>query len=284
LGIDLSPNSKQCNFDCLYCELKAAKTVSTQDSSIPIKDILDEVTKALCKYPNIDVITLTANGEPTLYPELDRLIEELNKIKQNKKLLILSNGSTIYQNSIFRSLQQIDIVKLSLDCATNRCFKKLDRANSSVDLQKIIDAIIRFSKVYNGDLILEVLFVDGINTQEDEIEKLYQILKQIDPTRIDIGTIDRPPAYDVKAVNFSFLEMVAKKMQNLPVNITYKNRPKALQSFSEDEIIKLLKMRPLTQEDITNTFDKNSKNILNELIEQRKVMVHNNSGVKFYKI
>ena len=28
LGIDLSPDQKSCNFDCLYCELKKAKTRS----------------------------------------------------------------------------------------------------------------------------------------------------------------------------------------------------------------------------------------------------------------
>ena len=27
LGIDLSPDQKSCNFDCLYCELKKAKTI-----------------------------------------------------------------------------------------------------------------------------------------------------------------------------------------------------------------------------------------------------------------
>jgi wyosine [tRNA(Phe)-imidazoG37] synthetase (radical SAM superfamily) len=32
LGIDLSPSKKQCNFDCLYCELEGAKTVDKMDN------------------------------------------------------------------------------------------------------------------------------------------------------------------------------------------------------------------------------------------------------------
>ena len=73
LGIDLSASIKQCNFDCLYCELKAFKTVSKQNDSIEVKFYIDEVEKALVKFPEIEVITITANGEPTLYPYLDRL-------------------------------------------------------------------------------------------------------------------------------------------------------------------------------------------------------------------
>jgi wyosine [tRNA(Phe)-imidazoG37] synthetase (radical SAM superfamily) len=284
LGIDLSPNIKQCNFDCLYCELAASKTISKQNSSPKVSDIIDQVKDAIQKHQQIEVITLTANGEPTLYPYLDQLIDELNKIKQNKKLLILSNGSTIYKNNIFRSLQQIDIVKLSLDCATQKCFKKLDRANNSVELHKIIDGIITFSKVYNGDLILEVLFVDGINTKDDEIDKLYQILKQIKPNRVDIGTIDRPPAYDVKPIGFDKLQEIANKFTDINVNITFKNRPKSLQSFNHQEIIKLLKMRPLTQDDIDNTFDTSSVEILKKLIQDKIISVVESSGVLFYKI
>ena len=67
LGIDLSPTHKQCNFDCLYCELEKQKTIPTQIDSIGVDEYIIEVTKALEKYPEIEVLTITANGEPTMY-------------------------------------------------------------------------------------------------------------------------------------------------------------------------------------------------------------------------
>jgi len=76
LGIDLSPSFKQCNFDCLYCELAPTPTMSKQTHSINVKEYIDAVKIALEKNPEIEVITLTANGEPTLYPELSKLIDE----------------------------------------------------------------------------------------------------------------------------------------------------------------------------------------------------------------
>ena len=118
LGIDLSPSSKQCNFDCLYCELKGAKTVNKATNTPTVKEVIAALEVALPTQKNLDVITLTANGEPTLYPDLDTLVEEVLKIQNRPKLLILSNGSTINDETIQATLSKIDIVKLSLDCVS----------------------------------------------------------------------------------------------------------------------------------------------------------------------
>jgi wyosine [tRNA(Phe)-imidazoG37] synthetase (radical SAM superfamily) len=283
LGIDLSPSKKQCNFDCLYCELEAAKTVSKMDEYPSVIDIIKEIKKNFEIHPKIDVLTLTCNGEPTLYPKLDELIDEINKIKGNTKTLILSNGSTIYKKDIFNALLKIDIVKLSLDCISEKCFKKLDRVNSSVETQKIVPAMVEFSKKTKNDFVIEILFVKDLNDKEDEISLLHKSLIQINPTRVDIGTIDRPPAYKVKPVSYEFLEKVANRFKNINVNIVFKNRPKLIQSFNIDKIILLLKRRPLTNEDVENTFDEESKLILNTLVEKKIVIIINSSGVNFYK-
>ena len=283
LGIDLSPAKKQCNFDCLYCELEGAKTVDKMDEYPSVKDIIKEINNSFKIHPIIDVLTLTCNGEPTLYPKLNELIDEINKIKGSTKTLILSNGSTIYKEDVFNTLLKIDIVKLSLDCVSEKCFKKLDRVNSSVETQKIVPSMIEFSQKTQKDLVLEILFVKDLNDKDEEISLLYQALIQINPTRVDIGTIDRPPAYDVKPVSYEFLQSVANKFININVNIVYKNRPKSIQSFSLNEITSMLKRRPLTREDIENMFDIESKNILDSLIKDEIVTIINSSGVDFYK-
>ncbi len=283
LGIDLSPNAKQCNFDCLYCELKPAKTVNIQTFSPKVSDIIQKVKISLKKHPNINVITLTANGEPTLYPHLDELILELDKIKNNVQTLILSNGGNIYDKSIQQTLTKLDIVKLSLDCISHKCFKKLDRINSDIDCKRILEGMIKFRKLYDKELITETLFVKDLNDSDDEIKLLNDALQQIQPNRVDIGTIDRPPAYDVQPIDFNTLTSIANTFHSLPVNITYKNRQQKIQSFSKKEIINLLKMRPLTFEDIDNTFDKNSKDIINDLVKNSIISIVKVSSVEFYK-
>ncbi|VAY86896.1 Putative Fe-S oxidoreductase [hydrothermal vent metagenome] len=283
LGINLSPTLKQCNFDCLYCELKPANTVDKQISTPKVSNIILEVRNTIEKYPSINVITLTADGEPTLYPYLDQLITQLNIIKGDIKTLILSNGGNIYDQNIQKTLTKLDIVKLSLDCISSKCFKKLDRTNKSVDCQKIADGMINFRKLYNKELIIEILFVKDLNDNDDEIKLLKYVLQKIKPNRIDIGTIDRPPAYDVRPITYNKLKQIANKLENLPVCITYKNRLKAIQSFTKTNIINLLKMRPLTKEDIENTFDDLSKKRLQTLLKDDIIYSTMISSVQFYK-
>ena len=282
LGIDLSPSKKQCNFDCLYCELEGAKTVDKMDIYPSVDEIIKEVKLNIQKH-KLDVITITCNGEPTLYPKLDELVDKLNEIKENRKILILSNGSMIYKKEIFEILLKIDLVKLSLDCVSEKCFKKLDRQNNSVDINKIVPSMIEFSQKTKNDFFIEVLFVKDLNDNNEEVDLLYDALKKINPKRVDIGTIDRPPAYGVKPVSFDFLESVAEKFLRLNTNIVFKNRPKLIQSFSKDEIIAILKRRPLTKEDIENLFDENSKNELQVLVSENIINIINSAGVEFYK-
>ncbi len=283
LGVDLSPSKKQCNFDCLYCELEGAKTVDKMDTNPSIVEIINAIKESFDKHPKIDVITLTANGEPTLYPNLNELIDEINKIKGDTKTLILSNGSTIYKKEIYDALLKIDTVKLSLDCVSEKCFKKLDRVNKNVEIEKIIPSMVNFSIETKNDFVLEILFVKDLNDKEDEIVLLYDAVKKINPKRVDIGTIDRPPAYDVKPVSYEFLESVADRFENINTNIIYKNRPKSIQYYDKDEIKSMLKRRPLTKEDIQNMFDEESKLILNDLLENKFISLVNSSGDEFYK-
>jgi len=284
LGIDLSPSTKQCNFDCLYCELKPAKTISAMDTYPKVSDVIEAVQVAFSKHEKIDVLTITANGEPTLYPHLDELINELDLIKGNAKTLILSNGGSIYKKEIQQTLKKLDMVKLSLDCISEECFKKLDRNNKSVEVEKIVEGMIEFRALYDKSFVLEVLVVKDLNDKPKEIELLYEAIKKINPNRVDVGTIDRPPAYDVKPVSYETLESIANSFEGINVNIAYKNRPNAVQDFTQDEILILLERRPLTFEDIENMFTKPSQDILELLVNSGKVNVVDSSGVKFYKI
>ena len=265
LGIDLSPDVKSCNFDCIYCELDRAQKRDKIENPPKIDDILKDVKEGIKRY-NFDVLTITANGEPTLYPYLDELIDELQKL--NKKLLILSNSSTIFKPTIQNALKKLDIVKLSLDTANPKTFKKIDRPLKGIEIDKIIEGIKRFSKIYKGELIVEILVVQGINDKKEEFIKLNKVLNQINPTRVDISTIDRPPAYDVEPVEYERLFELSKEIKNQHIFIaSRKNLENKKESLSKEDILTTLKKRPFTESDIENIFDDNSKKLFFELLE-----------------
>ena len=285
LGIDLSPAFKQCNFDCVYCELKGAKPIKKMQEVVSVQKVMDSLKNALIKHSDIDVITLTANGEPTLYPYLDELVTEINKIKKNYKLLILSNGASIIDENIQKILANIDIVKLSLDCVSAKCFKKIDRPYKDTNIDNIISAMKKFSKHYKGSLVMEVIVVEGINDKDEEFEKLNLVLNDIKPTRVDISTIDRPPAYKVKQVSTEHLEELSDKIKSLHVSIAYrKDYEGNKNSFSEDEILNLISKRPQSIDDINFGFDEKTKFRFDKLLTEKRIVEEKIAGTSFYAI
>ena len=276
LGVDLSSGRKRCNFDCIYCELEKAKRVDIYDNPPDYKEILDEIKIATKKY-EFDVLTITSNGEPTLYPYLDELVDNLKE----HKLLILSNSSTIYKKNIQKTLKKFDIVKLSLDAVSEDIFKKIDRP-LNVDINDIINGIIEFRRVYNKELIIEILVVKGINDKEEEFEKLNEVLKKIKPNRIDISTIDRPPAYNVEPVSIKKLFELSKKITNQCVFIPTREKLQFKYELNKNELLNTLKKRPFSESDV-NILDEKSLKIFNDLLKENMLEEIWVGGIKFYK-
>ena len=285
LGVDLSPGKKQCNFDCLYCELDPAKTMDEYDDVVSVEEITTALKKALKEHDDIDFITLTANGEPTLYPYLSKLIDEINTFKGSTKTLILSNAANIDDVKVQEALLKLDEVKLSLDCATQKCLQKLDRSHKGIEVENIKAGMLAFKSKYSGPLVIEILIVKTLNDSKEEIEKLNEYLLQLQPTRIDIGTIDRPPAFDVKPVSYEkLLEISHLFDSSLPVYIASRKKAEiSASSYSDEEIHETLSKRPLTVEDIQALFDEQSQNRVQNLLRKEKIKRVSTNGVEFYK-
>ncbi|MGH1601369.1 radical SAM protein [Campylobacter majalis] len=283
LGIDLSPSKKSCNFDCVYCELKGAKTTDKIENPVSVDEILTEVKAALKKHQNIDVITLTANGEPSLYPNLKELIFELNRIKTTQKLLILSNGTAVLDEIKFQSLLDLDIVKFSLDSANQKTFNKIDR-NAKISVNNIIKKMIKFRQAFKGELVLEILIVSGFNDTKDAMLALNQAIKHIRPDRVDISTIDRPPAYNVKPVSNELLGQLSTFITNAPVFIASKKQSTQKYDFSQDDIKQLLARRPQSTQNVDENFSDISRANLKILLDKNEVKCVNLAGVSFFKL
>ena len=284
LGIDLSPSKKQCNFDCVYCELDPKKAQEKQDEIISIDKIISEVKVMLEKNVEFDLLTLTANGEPSRYPYLNELILSLRSIAKDKKLLILSNGTAVLDEDKFNALLKLDVVKFSLDSAVAKTFYRIDRALKNIDLEKMIEKMADFRARFNGDLIMEILVVKDLNDNEEEFKALNQALKKIMPLRVDLSTIDRPPAYAVKKVSEEKLLELSKLIDSTPVLLAKRHYEGEKLSFNEEELLKMLHLRSQSEIDIEVKFDEQSKTLLNQLIKEKKVKILDLAGVKFYKV
>ena len=285
LGVDLSPGKKQCNFDCLYCELEAAKTVSAYDEVVSVETIITALKASLKEHQDIDFITLTANGEPTLYPYLSELVDAINTFKGSIKTLILSNAANIDDAKVQEALLKIDEVKLSLDCATQKCLQKLDRSHAGIEVEHIKSGMLEFKAKYKGILVIEILIVKTLNDRPEEIAKLNEYLLRLQPVRIDIGTIDRPPAYKVEPVSYErLLEISHLFDSSLPIYIVSRKKAEMTPShYNEEQILQTLSQRPLTAEDIEALFDEESQKSFDTLLIAEKIKKVTANGVEFYK-
>ena len=268
LGIDLSPQRKQCNFNCVYCELGAARPVSAMSEPCEIDPVIAELKTAL---QDIDVITITANGEPTLHPRFAELASALKALNLPQKLLVLSNGSLVRENSA--ALMKLDICKFSLDSALAKSFRKVDGPHAGISAEDIVSAIADFAREFRGELDIEILVVHGINDTQEDFAALNAALARINPHRVDLGTIDRPPAYRVQGVSEAQLRYLATFIENQNVNIIAAPKYASERlSFSEDEILHTLARRPQRTSDVEAMFDEASAQLLKRLVDAGKVV------------
>lgn len=286
LGIDLSPKTKQCNYDCLYCELKGKKAQDSMQEILEVEEILEAIKKGLKQFKNIQSLTITANGEPTLYPYLYELMLRLEDIKGRVQTLLLTNGSLLWDLSVSRACLLFDKVKFSLDAISPEVFKKIDRPTKNISLEQILQGIYQFSADFSGELYAEILFVKNINDNLDEIKKMARFLAPMRLKRLDISSIDRPPAYKVSPIPQEQLEIFARIFRDfkIPTFLPTRtpNTKKENLNLSQDEILKTLALRPMSKEDIESLWNKESINKLEILHQEKKVSINNVNGINFF--
>lgn len=286
LGIDLSPKTKQCNYDCLYCELKGKKAQDSMQEILEVEEILEAIKKGLKQFKNIQSLTITANGEPTLYPYLYELMLRLEDIKDGVQTLLLTNGSLLWDLSVSRACLLFDKVKFSLDAISPEVFKKIDRPTKNISLEQILQGIYQFSADFSGELYAEILFVKNINDSLDEIKKMARFLAPMRLKRLDISSIDRPPAYKVSPIPQEQLEIFARIFRDfkIPTFLPTRtpNTKKENLNLSQDEILKTLALRPMSKEDIESLWNEESINRLEILHQQGKIKLSKNNEVEFY--
>ena len=66
-----------------------------------------------------------------------------------------------------------------------------------------------FRREYAGKIWLEVFILKGVNDGDADIEALRLALQRIRPDKVQLNTLDRPPAYPgVESADFAHLERI----------------------------------------------------------------------------
>ena len=250
LGIDLVP-FKTCTYDCIYCQLgrTTCKTLERKEW-VPLDAVLIELEGKLSLRP--DYLTLSGSGEPTLYSRLDELIDRIKGLT-DIPVAVLTNGSLLWQEEVQQQLAAADLVIPSLDAGDPAAFHLINRPHETLDFEQMLSGLIAFRRHYHGQYWLEVLLVGTFTDFESELAAIRACVTQIDPDRVLLGTVTRPPAedYALAVPQERLIELAATFSPPAEVLEEFHN-PNSVQHFSasRDDILELLARRPCTVNDI----------------------------------
>ena len=203
LGINLLPaDGKVCSFNCVYCECgfnedhRPTLPFPTREE---VANKLEQKLHEMVSEGQLpDVLTFAGNGEPTCHPHFAEIIDDTIRLRNQycpqAKVSVLSNSTMIHRQQVHDALMRVDNNILKLDTIDPIYINKVDRPNSTYDVNTIIGRM----KAFNGHIIIQTMFMRGEykgesidNTGEEYVAPWLEVVKEINPQQVMIYTIDR---------------------------------------------------------------------------------------------
>lgn len=288
LGVDIIP-SKTCSFDCIYCQLGRTtnKTVIRKEY-VPSSKILSDIRKVLRSERRIDYITFSGSGEPTLNSALGKIIREIKKMT-SIPVAVLTNSSLLTRKTVRKALMAADLVVPSLDAASQDIFSKVNRPHPHLKIEEIIRSLKEFRCQFKGSLWLEIMLVKGVNDSPSNIKKFKKAIAKINPDKIQLNTVYRPPAEAfARPLSYEELEEIRKVLgEKCEIIAEFKKKDQLpLSKNLQEAIYSLVKRRPATLSDISLSLGQHKNEILkhlNVLLEEGKVKSTLHRGFRYYE-
>ena len=173
---------------------------------------------------SLDRITVAGHGEPTLHPEFEDIVERLvdirDRLAPELRLAVLSNSTTAAWPSVRRALGLFDERYMKLDAGDPITYAHVNGLGTSVGT--VVDALRDLPRV-----VVQSMFVtDGKgrvdNTTEGAIAEWLAAIDAIQPSRVQVYTLDRPPALEgLRPVGVRRLREIAERvrLREIPADV-----------------------------------------------------------------
>jgi wyosine [tRNA(Phe)-imidazoG37] synthetase (radical SAM superfamily) len=195
LGINNIP-PKTCTYSCVYCQV--GQTDHLQDSRQVFynpKKIFEQVEKkvreATLRGESIDYLSFVSDGEPTLDINIGAEIELLKSL--GFKIAVITNASLLWMEELRRDLYNADLVSIKIDTVNEEIWRKINRPHPSMQLNKILNGILDFSREYRGELITESMIIKSMMESPETIEKTADFVSVVNPETSYLAVPTRPP-------------------------------------------------------------------------------------------
>ncbi len=230
LGVNLLPvESKLCNFDCIYCECgwnADHKGLRRFNSREAVRDMLAATLDRMASEGALpDVITFAGNGEPTMHPDFEAIIDDTIALRDEKapmaKVSVLSNATQIHREDVRRALLHVDNNILKLDSAFDDTVQLINKPCGDYRVRRQVELM----KLFDGHFILQTMFLRGEyngrrvdNTTEEQVVAWLNLVKEMSPQKVMVYSLDRDtPCPTLERVSREELMAIALRVEQLGI-------------------------------------------------------------------
>lgn len=223
LGLNLSPTAyKVCSFNCVYCHYGWTKDL-TSDLSAYVKDLptpqaveeaLERTLRTLDPPPQY--ITFSGNGEPTLHPDFEEIVERVVAVRDRlgveAKVAALSNSTGLADEGVLRGLAKLDVRIMKLDAGTDVVLERINRPAVDIRVSDIVEGLKKLSAV-----TMQSMFAEGAvsNTGDGDVDAWVDRVEEVAPQVMQIYSLENAPAMSsLTGVPANKLAKIARKVKD----------------------------------------------------------------------
>lgn len=232
LGIDpLSQEVKVCSFNCIYCQLGDTQELSLERKIYVDVDLIMKELKALPPL-DIDYITFSGRGEPTLAKNLKDMVKMVKQVRR-EPIAILTNSSLLYDEEVRRALMEVDFAIAKLDAASGDSLRRINRPHPEINFEDILNSIKQFRSSYKGRFGIQVMFLED---NKIDAPAIAEIVRGIEPDEVQLNTPLR--RCRVSALSREQMEEIKGYFKGMNVRTVYDARRKEVEPMDRDQTAK----------------------------------------------
>lgn len=291
LGINNIP-PKICSYACVYCQL--GKTyqmkIIPQTFYLPgqlYEQVQERVKRSREREEHIDYLTFVPDGEPTLDINLG---EEIKLVKSlGIKVAVISNGSLLDRRKVMENLLEADLVSLKVDSVDEDVWKKINRPHKKLNLNTILNNMLKFGSVFKGKIITETMLVKGVNDGIEHMERVAEFIAQLNTEKVYLSIPIRPPARrwvqapQEEVINRCY-NIFKKSISQVEYLIGYEGNAFDFTGEVAKDILSITSVHPMREEAMRDFLKKTGSDwtIIHKLIEEGRLVETEYEGKKFY--
>jgi wyosine [tRNA(Phe)-imidazoG37] synthetase (radical SAM superfamily) len=188
LGIDPIGCISTCSFDCVYCQLGEIQAHTAQrEIFVKTEQILRDL-QAFAPW-DVDAVTISGSGEPTLALNLREILIAVKEITQ-RPTVVLTNSTLLGDSEVRSALKIADVVAAKLDAVSSDQLRRVNRHVETLNLPYILTGLEQFRQEYQGQLTIQtmILYPWSLDEQLTYIEQI----QKLKPDEVQLNTPTRP--------------------------------------------------------------------------------------------